>query len=101
MAKHCVMSRSQVQRSIAKLIEKGLIENLGSAKKGGKEGNRYRVLPGSTTSSRQTIAPKTIVEEATPDETIVSQGVTSTSENTVVNKGMSQAVPLKTTIRIY
>lgn len=88
LAKHCVMSRSQVQRSIAKLIEKGLIENLGSTKKGGKEGNRYRVLPGSTTSPRQTISRETIVEEATPDETIVSQDETSTGENTVVNQGI-------------
>ena len=82
------MSRSQVQRSIAKLIEKGLIENLGSTKKGGKEGNRYRVLPGSTTSSRQTIPHKTIVEEGTAAETIVSQGETSTGENTVVSQGI-------------
>jgi hypothetical protein len=70
------------------LIEKGLIENLGSTKKGGKEGNRYRVLPGSTTSLRQTIPHETIVEESTPDETIVSQDETSTGENTVVNQGI-------------
>jgi predicted transcriptional regulator len=88
LAKHCVMSRSQVQRSIAKLIEKGLIENLGSTKKGGKEGNRYRVLPGSTTSSQQTIPHETIVQEATPDETIVSQDETSTGETTVVSQGI-------------
>lgn len=88
LAKHCVMSRSQVQRSIAKLIEKGLIENLGSTKKGGKEGNRYRVLPASTASFRQTIPRETIVEEDTPDETIVSQDETSIGENTVVNQGI-------------
>jgi predicted transcriptional regulator len=88
LAKHCVMSRSQVQRSIAKLIEKGLIENLGSTKKGGKEGNRYRVLPASATSVQQTIPRETIVEEDMPDETIVSQDETSTGENTVVNQGI-------------
>lgn len=88
LAKHCVMSRSQVQRSIAKLIEKGLIENLGSTKKGGKEGNRYRVLPSSTSSPRQTIPCETIVEEATPDETIVSQGETRAGESTVVSQGI-------------
>lgn len=88
LAKHCVMSRSQVQRSIAKLIEKGLIENLGSTKKGGKEGNRYRVLPGSTTSFRQTIPRETIVERGKPDETIVSHDKTSTGENTVVSQGI-------------
>lgn len=88
LAKHCVMSRSQVQRSIAKLIEKGLIENLGSTKKGGKEGNRYRVLSGSTTSPRQTIPRETIVEEVMPNEAIVSQSETRTGENTVVNQGI-------------
>jgi predicted transcriptional regulator len=88
LAKHCVMSRSQVQRSIAKLIEKGLIENLGSTKKGGKEGNRYRVLPSSIVSLRQTILSETIVSETMPDETIVGQGETSTGENTVVNQGI-------------
>jgi DNA-binding MarR family transcriptional regulator len=88
LAKHCVMSRSQVQRSLVKLIEKGLIENLGSTKKGGKEGNRYRVLPNSITSLRQTIPRETIVEEAIPDETIVTQGDTSTCENTVVSQGI-------------
>lgn len=88
LAKHCVMSRSQVQRSIAKLIEKGLIENLGSTKKGGKEGNRYRVLQGSTTSSRQTIPRETIVKRGTLDETIVSHDKTSTGENTVVSQGI-------------
>jgi hypothetical protein len=88
LAKHCVMSRSQVQRSIAKLIEKGLIENLGSTKKGGKEGNRYRVLPALTISFRQTIPRETIVEENMPGETIVSQDETSIGENTVVNQGI-------------
>jgi predicted transcriptional regulator len=88
LAKHCVMSRSQVQRSIAKLIEKGLIENLGSTKKGGKEGNRYRVLPSPTTSPRQTIPRETIVEESMLDETIVTQGETSTGETTVVSQGI-------------
>ena len=88
LAKHCVMSRSQVQRSIAKLIEKGLVENLGSTKKGGKEGNRYRVLSASTTSVQQTIPRETIVEEDIPNETIVSQNATSTGETTVVNQGI-------------
>jgi hypothetical protein len=88
LAKHCVMSRSQVQRSIAKLIEKGLIENLGSTKKGGKEGNRYRVLWGSTTNPQQTIPRETIVEEVMPDEAIVSQSETRAGENTVVNQGI-------------
>jgi hypothetical protein len=88
LAKFCVMSRSQVQRSVAKLIEKGLVESLGSSKKGGKEGNRYRVLPGLKTMSRQTIATPTIVSETTVGDTIVREGETSSLENTVVSRGI-------------
>ncbi len=55
LAKFCVMSRSQVQRSVAALTEKGLIVNLGPSKKGSKEGNRYRVLPGVPAVPPQTI----------------------------------------------
>ena len=88
LAKYCVMSRSQVQRSVAKLIEKGLLESLGSSKKGSKEGNRYRVLPGLKTLPRQTIPNRTIVSETTPDDTIVREGETSSRENTVVSQGI-------------
>jgi hypothetical protein len=88
LAKYCVMSRSQVQRSVAKLIEKGLIECLGSSKKGGKEGNRYRVLPGSGTISRQTIPKGTIPPETTAKDTIVRQNETRTHEHTVVSQGI-------------
>jgi hypothetical protein len=61
------MSRTSVQKSIAILVEKGLIEDLGEDKKGGKEGKRYRVLPGTTIPSR-TIPRSTIVNG---EETIV------------------------------
>ena len=88
LAKFCVMSRSQVQRSVAKLTEKGLIESLGSSKKGGKEGNRYRVLPGLKTVPQQTIPNPTIVSETTVGGTIVPEGETSTPENTVVSQGI-------------
>ena len=88
LAKYCVMSRSQVQRSVAKLIEKGLLESLGSSKKGSKEGNRYRVLPGLKTAPRQTIPSQTIVSETTSSDTIVPEGNTSTRENTVVSQGI-------------
>jgi hypothetical protein len=67
LAKFCVMSRSQVQRSVAALIDKGLIVNLGPSKKGSKDGNRYRVLPGVPTAPSQTIVRQTIVPE---EETI-------------------------------
>ena len=45
LAKQCVMSRTSVQKAIGVLIEKGLVEDLGEDKKGGREGKRYRVLP--------------------------------------------------------
>lgn len=88
LAKFCVMSRSQVQRSVAKLIDKGLVESLGSSKKGGKEGNRYRVLPGLKTIPRQTIPNSTIVSETMVGDTIVREGETSSQENTVVSQGI-------------
>jgi hypothetical protein len=88
LAKYCVMSRSQVQRSLAKLIEKGLVECLGSLKKGGKEGNRYRVLPGTDTIPRQTIPKETIVPETTAGDTIVRQEETGSRENIVVGRGI-------------
>jgi hypothetical protein len=88
LAKHCVMSRSQVQRSISRLIEKGLIENLGSTKKGGKEGNRYRVLSCPPTIPSQTIPLETIVQKSILGKTIVSKDETSVGENTVVNQGI-------------
>lgn len=88
LAKFCVMSRSQVQRSVAKLIEKGLVESLGSPKKGGKEGNRYRVLPSLKTMPRQTIANPTIVSGTIVGGTIVPEEETSSQENTVVSQGI-------------
>ena len=88
LAKFCVMSRSQVQRSVAKLIEKGLVESLGSSKKGGKEGNRYKVLPGLKSMPRQTIANPTIVSKTTVGDTIVREVKTSSPENTVVSQGI-------------
>jgi hypothetical protein len=68
LAKQCVMSRTSVQKSIGILVEKGLIEDLGEDKKGGKEGKRYRVLPGMTIPPR-TIPKDTIVKD---EETVVS-----------------------------
>jgi hypothetical protein len=73
LAKQCVMSRTSVQKSIVILVEKGLIEDLGEDKKGGKEGKRYRVLPGTT------IPYRTI-----PDGTIVNGGGTIPPDTTEV-----------------
>ncbi len=68
LAKHCVMSRTSVQKSIVMLVEKGLIRDLGEDKKGGKEGKRYKVLPGMTMPPR-TIPKETMVED---EKTVVS-----------------------------
>jgi hypothetical protein len=88
LARYCVMSRSQVQRSVAKLIENGLVECLGNSKKGAREGNRYRVLPGVKTVPRQTIPGETIVPKTTVTDTIVQEEGTSSSQNTVVSQGI-------------
>ena len=75
LSKQCVMSRTSVQKSIGILIEKGLIEDLGEDKKGGKEGKRYRVLPGLTIPPR-TILKDTIVndERTIPPDTTEVRG---------------------------
>jgi hypothetical protein len=43
LAKNTNLSRSTVQKTIARLLERGLIENLGDR---GNDGTEYRVLPG-------------------------------------------------------
>jgi predicted transcriptional regulator len=93
LAKQCVMSRSQVQRSIAKLMEKGLIENLGSIRKGGKEGNRYRVLAGipfetGKNSHQRTSTHRTIPQETISVETMVYEEGSRFNENTEVSPGI-------------
>lgn len=97
LAKFCVMSRSQVQRSVAALTEKGLIVNLGPAKKGSKDGNRYRVLPGvpaipSQTMVRQTIVPKggTIPPQNTEVRQTIVTGNTNKNTNKEVLNTLSQ-----------
>ncbi len=89
LAKFCVMSRSQVQRSVAVLIEKGLIVNLGPSKKGSKDGNRYKVLPGVPAAPPQTIVRQTIVpEEGTipPQTTEVRQTIVPGNTNKNIYK---------------
>jgi hypothetical protein len=89
LAKFCVMSRSQVQRSVAALTEKGLIVNLGPSKKGSKEGNRYKVLPGVPAVPPQTIVRQTIVQDEEtipPQNTEVSQTIVTGNTNKNNNK---------------
>jgi hypothetical protein len=78
LAKYCVMSKSQVKRSLLSLQEKGLIENLGTFKHGAREGNRYKVLPG--------LGP--ITGKGTVKETIVPEGRSMVSETTGVSQGI-------------
>jgi hypothetical protein len=90
LANQCVMSRTSVQKSISILVEKGLIEDLGEDKKGGKEGKRYRVLPGVTVASR-TIPRDTIVEDErtmTPDTTEVRDTIPPGTTNKDKNKDL-------------
>ncbi len=89
LARFCVMSRSQVQRSVAGLIDKGLIINLGPSKKGSKDGNRYKVLPGVPTAPPQTIVRQTIVSEADtmpPQNTEVGRTIVRGNTNKNNNK---------------
>jgi hypothetical protein len=90
LAKQCVMSRTSVQKSIGILVEKGLIEDLGEDKKGGKEGKRYRVLPGMPIPSR-TIPKDTIVnngETVVPDTTGVRGTIPPATTNKDSNKDL-------------
>jgi hypothetical protein len=90
LAKQCVMSRTSVQKSIGILVEKGLIEDLGEDKKGGKEGKRYRVLPGMTIPSR-TIPKDTIVkdgETVVPDTTGARGTIPPATTNKDSNKDL-------------
>ena len=89
LAKQCVMSRTSVQKSIAILVEKGLVEDLGEDKKGGKEGKRYRILPGLTIPSR------TIVNSTIVNGTIVNGESTIPPDTTVVRG----TIPPRTTIK--
>ncbi len=91
LAKYCVMSKSQVQRSLLSLQDKGLIENLGESKKGAREGNRYKVLPGVSTIPSKTIPKRTILNEGQgiPEEnTQVSEGIVPESTNKYSNKDL-------------
>jgi hypothetical protein len=91
LSKYCVMSKSQVQRSIASLIEKGLVENLGESKRGAREGNRYKVLPGLSPIPGKTIVSQSIVNEkssVSPENIDSSQTIPSENNNKYNNKDL-------------
>lgn len=102
LAKQCVMSRTSVQKSIAILVEKGLIEDLGEDKKGGKEGKRYRVLPGMTIPPR-TIPKDTIVkdeETIAPDTTVARGTIPPATTNKDSNKDLINTHPNTDGVRV-
>ncbi|MEA2173514.1 MAG: hypothetical protein QOD00_1106 [Blastocatellia bacterium] len=91
LAKQCVMSRTSVQKSIGILVEKGLVADLGEDKKGGKEGKRYRVLPGMTIPPR-TIPRGTIVGDdntMVPNTTEVYGTIPPATTNKYSNKDLT------------
>jgi hypothetical protein len=74
LAKNTNLSRSTVQKTIAKLIERGLIENLGDR---GNDGTEYRVLPGVP-----------VLQRGIPRDGIPSQGKGSSSHGTRRSDGI-------------
>jgi hypothetical protein len=90
LAKSCVMSKTTVQKSVALLVEKGLIIDLGETKKGSKDGKRYRVLPGLAIS-RDTIVRDTIVDNGegiVGETTQVRGGIVRDTTNKDSNKDL-------------
>lgn len=90
LSKQCVMSRTSVQKTISVLVAKGLITDLGEDKKGGKEGKRYRVLPGLTMPQR-TIVNDTILKDERSmlsDTTEVRSTIPRATTNKDINKDL-------------
>jgi hypothetical protein len=93
LSKSCVMSKSQVQRSIASLIEKGLVENMGESKRGAREGNRYKVLPGLPAIPGKSIVSQSVVnkessvssENIDSSQTIPSENINKYSNKDLIN----------------
>lgn len=82
------LSRSTVQKTVARLLERGLIENLGDR---GNDGTEYRVLPGVPVLQRG-IPPRGIPSQSkgsSSDGTRRSDGIPSDGHNKN-NKGFSK-----------
>jgi len=88
IVRSCNISKSQSQRTLAKLSARGLIVNLGRSKSG-PERNRFRVLPGVPV-----ISPKNIFREdisrvgvdVSPENTVFGQDIFSGDTNKNNNK---------------
>jgi hypothetical protein len=88
LANSTTLSRSTVQKTVARLLERGLIENLGDR---GNDGTEYRVLPGVPVLQRgiprDGIPPQ--AERGTSHGTRRSDGIPSDGHNKN-NKGFSK-----------
>ena len=103
LAKYCIMSKSQVQRSIASLIEKGLVVNLGESKRGAREGNRYKVLPGLPAIPGKSTVSQSIVNEKSSissENTDSAQTIPSENTNKYSNKDLINTQTQEVGVRV-
>jgi hypothetical protein len=90
IVRSCNISKSQSQRTLAKLASKGLIINLGRSKSG-PERNRFRVLPGLPIVPQKNIFREDISREGAhvPQENMVSaQDISQPNTNKNNNKDL-------------
>src|ERR1700755_3495445 len=88
IVRSCNISKSQSQRTLAKLSARGLIVNLGRSKSG-PERNRFRVLPGVPVIPHKNIFREDISREGddiSPENTVVGQDIFSGDTNKNINK---------------
>ena len=88
IVRSCNISKSQSQRTLAKLSARGLIVNLGRSKSG-PERNRFRVLPGVPVIPYKNIFREDISREGddiSPEDTVVGQDIFSGDTNKYSNK---------------
>lgn len=88
IVRSCNISKSQSQRTLAKLVAKGLIINLGRSKSG-PERNRFRVLPGLPVVPQKNIFREDIFHEGAdvlPENTVPGQDIFPGNTNKNNNK---------------
>jgi hypothetical protein len=88
IVRSCNISKSQSQRTLAKLSSRGLIVNLGRSKSG-PERNRFRVLPGVPVIPPKNISREDISREGAdvpPENTVPGQDISSGNTNKNNNK---------------
>lgn len=88
IVRSCNISKSQSQRTLAKLSARGLLVNLGRSKSG-PERNRFKVLPGVPVIPHKNIFREDISREGddiSPENTVVGQDIFSGNTNKNINK---------------